>query len=253
VKAHQFAGPILRKGIAHPDVALVKQRFNELDKSDRFNADDPTFGAQLRRRVLWFQAHNGLDPDGKIGPATWARLFGLEPKDRAFPNVVLKTSVACQSSRNGVRPTIIVLHSTEGQNVPGSTKDLEGLAAFFDRLSTQASSHVATDSDGNSARMVPDSRKAWTCAGYNSMSLNVEQIGFAAQSEWAMAELRETARWIAYWHRNFGIPIRQSTSSGVCQHVDLGAAGGGHHDCGPSYPFEKVLELAEGYVVAQGG
>jgi N-acetylmuramoyl-L-alanine amidase/Putative peptidoglycan binding domain len=249
---HAFKGPTLARGTVHADVALVKQRFNQLDRSKRFNADDPTFGSQLRRRVLWFQAHNGLDPDGKIGPATWARLFGLEPKDRAFPNVVLKTNVACQSARSSPI-TLIVLHSTEGQNVPGSAKDLQGLAAFFDRLSTQASSHVATDSDGQSARMVPDSRKAWTCAGYNSMSLNIEQIGFAAQGEWALAELKETARWIAYWHRHHGIPIRHSTSFGVCQHVDLGAAGGGHVDCGPGYPEEKVLELAEGYVVAQGG
>jgi hypothetical protein len=31
---------------------------------------------------------------------------------------------------------------------------------------------------------------------------------------------------------------------GVCQHVDLGAAGGGHHDCGSAYPFEAVLAMA---------
>jgi hypothetical protein len=30
----------------------------------------------------------------------------------------------------------------------------------------------------------------------------------------------------------------------VCQHSDLGAAGGGHHDCGPGYPFDRVLAMA---------
>jgi NAD kinase len=39
------------------------------------------------------------------------------------------------------------------------------------------SAHVCTDGDGNSARYVPDAAKAWHCAGFNSQSLGVEQIG----------------------------------------------------------------------------
>jgi hypothetical protein len=32
----------------------------------------------------------------------------------------------------------------------------------------------------------------------------------------------------------------------VCQHNDLGAGGGGHWDCGPSFPIDYVLDLARG-------
>ncbi len=33
-------------------------------------------------------------------------------------------------------------------------------------------------------------------------------------------------------------------SKGVCQHVDLGTAGGGHWDCGPSFPMDDVIAMA---------
>lgn len=178
--------------------------------------------------------------------------------DRPFPQVKVRRDVACQSSRNGHTPVLIVLHSTEGQNVPKSTKDLAGLATFFDRLPTQASSHVATDSDGYSARMVDDDKKAWTCAFFNGVSLNIEQIGFAAQSKWTDAEQRETARWIALWHRRYDIPIQRGRvmaggriKPGVVFHSELGALGGGHHDPGPNYPIGRVLRLARQYAIKQ--
>jgi N-acetyl-anhydromuramyl-L-alanine amidase AmpD len=159
----------------------------------------------------------------------------------------VKMNVACQSSRGGVKPRLIVLHSTEGANVPNSVSDLEGLGAYFDRPSTQASSHVAVDSDGYSAQYVPDGAKAWTCAAFNSVSLNVEQVGFASQRSWPDEQLRKTSQYIAYWSKKYGIPIAHSTESGVCQHSDLGAAGGGHHDPGANYPFERVLGMARAY------
>lgn len=172
-----------------------------------------------------------------------------KPAGRKYPNVRVRRNVVCQSDRtSGIR--LIVLHDTEGANLPG-IRDLEGLGAYFDRSATQASSHVANDAEGNSARYVPDSRKAWHCAAFNSASLGVEQIGFASQTHWPEAQLRETARWIAYWSRKHGIPIQKGavsgsavTRSGVLRHSDLGAAGGGHHDPGPAYPLTHVLNLA---------
>lgn len=155
----------------------------------------------------------------------------------------VKMSVVCQSSRNGATPRIIVLHTTEGHNRPGLS-DLQGLGAFFDRAATQASSHVANDAEGFAAQYVPDSAKAWTQAALNPIALSIEQIGFASQTTWPDAQLDKTAQYIAYWSKKFGIPIVKSTSHGVCEHKMLGAAGGGHHDCGPAYPFEKVLARA---------
>lgn len=173
--------------------------------------------------------------------------------ERIFPAVVVRRDVACQSSRNGVKPTAIVIHSTESSNRPGSG-DLAAIANFFDNPSTQASSHVCVDADGHSARMVDDQRKAWHAAAFNSLTLGIEQIGRAAQSLWAGPEVRETARWVAYWSRHHGIPIRigavsdgKITKSGVVTHKMLGQAGGGHWDPGPGYPLRRMLVLARHY------
>lgn len=172
---------------------------------------------------------------------------------RVKPNVVVERNVVNQSSRSGVRPRLIVLHSTESTEVKGSG-DLAAIAAYFDNPAAQASSHVITDGDGNSARCVPDAAKAWTCVSFNSLSLNIEQIGRAASTVWSEEIQRETARWIAKWSKDWGIPIVRGavsgtsvTRSGVVFHSELGAAGGGHSDPGANYPIGKVLDLAEAY------
>jgi N-acetylmuramoyl-L-alanine amidase len=157
--------------------------------------------------------------------------------------VEISTNSPNQSSRRGLKPRIIVLHTTEGHNRPGLS-DLRGLVSFFGNAANQVSSHIANDAEGNDARIVPDDRKAFTQAAFNSIALSIEQIGFASQTEFPEAQLQNTARWIAHWSRKFGIPIQHSTSQGVCQHVDLGAAGGGHRDCGPNYPLGRVLAMA---------
>jgi hypothetical protein len=159
------------------------------------------------------------------------------------PRPAITASVVNQSSRNGLKPKIIVLHTTEGHNRPGLS-DLRGLVSFFDNPSSQVSAHVANDAQGNDARIVPDDRKAWTQAAFNSVALSIEQIGFSSQNAFPEAQLRNTARWIAYWSKKFGIPITHSTTRGVCQHKDLGSEGGGHHDCGPDYPLPTVLSMA---------
>jgi N-acetyl-anhydromuramyl-L-alanine amidase AmpD len=164
-----------------------------------------------------------------------AQLADLRPE--------VSRNVVNQSTRHGLKPRIIVLHTTEGHNRPGLS-DLQGLASFFDSPNNQVSSHIANDAEGHDARMVPDERKAWTQAAFNSVSLSIEQIGQAAQTEWNDAQLDNTARWIAHWSKKWGIPITHSTDHGVCQHSDLGAKGGGHHDCGQGYPFARVLAKA---------
>jgi N-acetylmuramoyl-L-alanine amidase len=155
----------------------------------------------------------------------------------------IERTVRNQSSRRGLKPRIIVLHTTEGHNRPGLV-DLHGLVSFFDNPNNQVSSHIANDAEGNDARMVPDEAKAWTQAAFNSISLSIEQIGQAAQTHWPDSQLQNTAKWIAHWSHKWGIPITASTKHGVCQHRELGAAGGGHHDCGDNYPFGRVLAMA---------
>ncbi len=173
---------------------------------------------------------------------------------RYTPAVVVTRDSPNQSSRRGVKPRLIVLHSTESDNVKGSSRDLANVADFLCRPATQASSHVIVDSDGNSARLVPDDAKAWTQAAFNPHCLSIEQIGRAASERWTRDEIREAARWVARWSKKYDIPIRvgavSGTSvarSGIVTHKMLGAAGGGHVDPGSAYPLTAMLNLAKFY------
>jgi len=156
----------------------------------------------------------------------------------------LRRPVRNQSSRGGVKPRLIVLHTTEGHNRRG-TSDLEGLAAWFDDPASQASAHKGIDAEGNVITMVPDSRKAWTQCAFNAVALSVEQVGFSSTSkgEWIARYhrgLRTVARQLAHWSIRHRIPLAHSTVRGVCQHKHLGRAGCGHFDCGPGYPERYV-------------
>lgn len=172
---------------------------------------------------------------------------------RLHPKVVIQRTSPNQSARSGPIQAI-VLHSTESHNRPG-TSDLEGVSSWLCNPSAQASAHVVVDADGLSARLVGDDKKAWHCAAYNSATLGIEQVGFAAQGKAAWLrdgrELEETARWIAHFSKKHNIPIRpgkvgqgQVTRSGVLTHAQLGVEGGGHHDPG-DYPLRKVLRRAK--------
>lgn len=158
----------------------------------------------------------------------------------------------CHSSRGGVRPRIAVLHITVSHNTAG-LKDIDSILTFFSHLSTQASSHIVNDAEGHDARCVRDADKAWTQAAYNPQALSIEQIEYSdkrSREDWLrynMPQLENTAKWLAHWNKLYGIPLVHSTTHGVCQHMDLGAAGGGHSDCGPGYPLDVVLNKAREY------
>lgn len=164
--------------------------------------------------------------------------------------------VVCKSSRNGVRPVRMVLHTTEGANRPGIV-DLQGLANYFDRLSTQASSHKGIDAEGNLVTMVPDSWKAWTQSAYNPGSLSIEFVGEAdklTKRAWVVDYhygLRRAAKQLAEWSIKHNIPLRHGVSLGVCQHKDLGILGGGHHDCGAGFPERYLLVWARLFKLRQ--
>ena len=178
----------------------------------------------------------------------------MKTPKRLKPKVVVREDSPHQSTRSaGVPLNLIVIHSTESHNRPGAG-DLEATGNWFSNPAAQASAHVCVDADGLSARFVPDRRKAWHCAAYNSASLGIEQIGFAAQGWRAWrgneAELLETARWLADWSLKHDIPLRRALvrsgsvlRSGVTTHKKLGVLGGDHSDPG-SYPMRWVLRHA---------
>jgi hypothetical protein len=156
------------------------------------------------------------------------------------------------SSRGGASVRLIVLHTAEG------ARTIESLGSFF-QGDVSASSQVGTDDKVNTVgEYVSRGNKSWTQSEFNPVATSNELCGFASWStdEWRNNHanmLANCAAWIAEEAAHFGIPITRLSASqaqgsgrGVCQHVDLGSRGGGHHDCGSGFPMDYVLDLARG-------
>jgi peptidoglycan hydrolase-like protein with peptidoglycan-binding domain len=156
------------------------------------------------------------------------------------------------SSRYGSNIRLIVLHTAEG------ARTIESLGSFFQSTANQVSSHTGADDKPNTVgEYVKRGNKAWTAANANPYAVQIELCGFARWSndEWRTQHgnmLQNAASWIAEESRILNIPIQKLTSAqaqsngrGVCQHVNLGAWGGGHVDCGTGFPMDYVLELAK--------
>lgn len=185
----------------------------------------------------------------------------LRRGERLRPRFVLAQRSPNQSARQaGVPLNLIVLHSTESHNRPG-TSDVAAILSFFANPSSQVSSHVTVDAEGNSGRSVGDDRKAWTQGAFNSAALSIEMIAYASQGlltyrkRWR--QLREVARHLARWSLRHGIPLRRGavsgyavTRSGIVTHQELGSIGGGHTDPGP-FPMRRLLLLARLYRAAR--
>ena len=156
------------------------------------------------------------------------------------------------SSRGGAAVRLIVVHTAEG------ARSIEELGNFFASSSSGVSSHVGIDDTaGVIGEYVRRGYKAWTQADANPVAVSAELCAFASwtPAEWARhpAMLENCARWIAEEAAYFSLPLEalspaeaQGAGRGICQHVDLGAMGGGHWDCGSSFPLDDVLELARG-------
>jgi hypothetical protein len=156
------------------------------------------------------------------------------------------------SSRGGATVALIVLHTAQG------AATIADLGAFFANPAAGVSSHVGVDDTENTVgEYVRRDGKAWTAADANPVAVQAELCAFA---EWDSAEwnrhpnmLANCAAWIAEEAAHFAIPVvklspaqAQGGGRGVCQHADLGAWGGGHWDCGPYFPIDAVLALAQG-------
>ena len=155
------------------------------------------------------------------------------------------------SSRGGTAVRLAVCHTAEG------ARTYQDLGAFFANPASGVSSQVGIDDTPNTVgEYVHRDKKAWTQGAANPYSVSAELCAFAAwtTNDW-MAHpimLSNTALWLAEEAQAFGIPLVRLTaaqaqdgrSKGVCQHVDLGSAGGGHWDCGPAFPMDDVIAMA---------
>ena len=156
------------------------------------------------------------------------------------------------SSRSGAKVRLIVLHTAEGATT------YQSLGNYFSNPASQVSSHVGVDDTPNTVgEYVARDMKAWTAANANPVAVQAELCAFA---KWDAAEwnrhpqmLQNTAQWIKEEAAAFSIPLTRLTSAqaqgngiGICQHSDLGAWGGNHWDCGPAFPIDYVIQLAQG-------
>jgi hypothetical protein len=156
------------------------------------------------------------------------------------------------SSRGGAGVRLIVIHTAEGATT------IESLGSWFQNRSGQVSSHTGADDKVNTVgEYVKRDNKAWTASNANPVAVQIELCAFASwsSSEWSKHPnmLANCAAWIAEEAAHYGIPITKLSSSqaqgggrGVCQHADLGSWGGGHWDCGSSFPMDQVLDMARG-------
>jgi hypothetical protein len=155
------------------------------------------------------------------------------------------------SSRGGATVRLIVIHTAEGATT------IESLGSYFANSSVDASSHTGIDDKlGVVGEYVKRGNKAWTAANANPVAVQTELCAFAkwSSAEWAKHPnmLENCSRWIAEEAVAFGLPITKLSASaaqgsgrGVCQHNDLGSWGGGHWDCGGSFPIDDVLKRAK--------
>lgn len=155
----------------------------------------------------------------------------------------------------------IAVHSTESQDIPGTTRDLVSIRNWFDNPASQASSHIGIDGQANTELWVHSNRKAWTIGAANSWTVNIEFIARAGQAPgaWEDAQIKQGARWAAYWALKYDIPIQKAncrnvnglcvcTKRGIIRHSDVTAAGfGTHTDPGPAFPMDDFLRAARFY------
>ena len=134
-----------------------------------------------------------------------------------------------QSSRRGTRPTLIVWHETAG--------NYNGAVSWLCNPQADASAHLVVREDGLEAtQLVHISEKAWHAVQFNGEGIGIEHANVTPKGYATEKQLQVSARIFGWLCLNYSIPPRWSrngSSPGVCRHLDLGSAGGGHTQCGP--------------------
>lgn len=158
---------------------------------------------------------------------------------------------------SGPRPAsavrLIVIHSAEATNA-------RGVAAFFAKPSTQASTQLAADGT-RCVRMLPDLVIPWGAPGVNKHGLHIEICGYAkwTREQWMQREtmLRRAAWKCARWSWQYDVPSRWLTDAqlrngerGFTTHAQASKVfpGSGHWDPGPGFPRAWFMGRVREYV-----
>lgn len=75
----QTETPLLVLGSKGAAVTRLQKRLMELEYDCGVSGADGNFGPATQNAVIDFQKNNGLSPDGKVGPKTWAKLNSANP------------------------------------------------------------------------------------------------------------------------------------------------------------------------------
>jgi hypothetical protein len=125
-----------------------------------------------------------------------------------------------------IRHDLVICHRTEG--------GYAGSVAWLCDPRARASAHLVMKADGSEVtQLVPIQYKAWAQCVFNSAGVSLEIEGFTRDG-FPESVARPAAEIVAWLCRAYAIPpgwAQGGRDRGVCQHHDLGAAGGGHVDC----------------------
>lgn len=125
-----------------------------------------------------------------------------------------------------IRHDLVIVHRTEG--------GYAGSVAWLCDPRANASAHLCMKADGSEvSQLVPLQFKAWAQMAFNAKGVSLEIEGFTAQGM-PDVTMQAAAKIVAWLCRAYDIPptwAQGGQGRGVCQHHDLGAAGGGHVDC----------------------
>jgi N-acetyl-anhydromuramyl-L-alanine amidase AmpD len=157
---------------------------------------------------------------------------------------------------------LIVLHTMESQELPGTAKRVA--LWFAGKNAPDASAHLTIDNK-DIVSVVDEQDIAWHAGewGTNQRSLGIELAGKASQTakDWAdaysTAMLDIAAKQVASWCKKYNIPVVKLTPAqvsgggkGICGHIDITNAfkvSGGHTDPGVNFPWDSFIALVKKY------
>lgn len=148
-------------------------------------------------------------------------------------------------------PRRVVLHDTESHDASG-IRDLEGICSYWHGQNLGYGAHVIVDKDANSALCANPNQICWHVEHRNTHAVGIEIVGFAKfiPSVWftRQRQLHKVARWLAWFNKQYGIPLVADPERGITTHrIQSNVYGGSHSDPGIFFPFNFVLKQAQIY------
>lgn len=157
------------------------------------------------------------------------------------------------SSRNGAAIRAIILHQTVSRERGLASQN--ALTAYANRRSSGVSWHfLIGPTNGLCTFTVPLNMKAWTQGNANPFSIGIEVERYGDEPTYvAGAGERKLVAVLRELGRRFNIPMRRGrvvncrvVRSGILEHSELGACGGGHADVTPWSTDPIIAKAAAG-------